>query len=149
MVSAVALANTILKKAFEEDVSVTPMKLQKLIYFVYRQCLQKYDIKILSDNFLVWQYGPVLQSVYDEFKSFRANKITRFAKDARNNVYVINESANAQLSNAINDVWNKYKYYDGVYLSSLTHQPGTAWKKAYDQCRDTLLVEDIKNENIN
>ena len=87
------------------------MKLQKLIYFVYRQFLQDYGKQILSDNFLVWQYGPVLQSVYDEFKSFRANQITRFAKDAKNNVYIVNESINKELSSVITDVWDKYKQY--------------------------------------
>ena len=148
MVSAIALANTILKRAFQEKISVTPMKLQKLIYFVYRKFLQDYGKPILSDNFLVWQYGPVLQSVYDEFKSFRANIITRFAKDANNNVYVVNESLNKELSSVITDVWDKYKQYSGIYLSELTHRQGTAWRKARERNDEILLLEDIKNEIV-
>ena len=146
MVSAIALANTILKRAFKENIPVTPMKLQKLIYFVYRQFLQDYGKQILSDNFLVWQYGPVLQSVYDEFKSFRANQITRFAKDAKNNVYIVNESINKELSSVITDVWDKYKQYSGIYLSELTHRPGSAWRKARERNDEILSIEDLKNE---
>ncbi len=77
-----AVCNTILKKSFIQGITVTPMKLQKLLYFVYRDYLQKYDRDLFSESFETWAYGPVLPSVYDEFKSFKASRITKFAKNA-------------------------------------------------------------------
>ena len=40
MLSTQIIANTILMLAFEEKISVTPMKLQRLIYFIYKDFLK-------------------------------------------------------------------------------------------------------------
>ena len=146
MVSANSLANTLLKKSFEENINITPMKLQKLIYFIYKRHLKNFNEKLFEEAFLVWRYGPVLASVYDEFKSFGSERITRFAKDANQNVYVINESA-TDIMESINEIWESYKNYDGVSLSIMTHQPGTAWSKAVNSHLNILCDEDIKNED--
>lgn len=70
MVSVQAFANTVLKKSFEELIQVSPMKLQKLLYFIYADYLKKTKEPLLSEKFQVWQYGPVLSSAYYEFKSW-------------------------------------------------------------------------------
>ena len=55
MISPQVLANTILKKAFEEDIPVTPMKLQKLVYFICREYMQNNDGEdLISEDFLAW-----------------------------------------------------------------------------------------------
>lgn len=148
MVSVTALSNTILSKAFSESTPVSPMKLQKLLYFIYRDYLQTYKVPLFSENFLAWRYGPVLRSAYDEFKSFGAKPITRFAKDANNNVFIIDEDSSVKLAKVINDVWNHYKHHDGISLSRLTHQNGTAWDNAVKTERPCLSDEDIMNEQI-
>lgn len=148
MISVQALSNTILKKSFDEDIPVSPMKLQKLIYFIYRDYLQSTGSPLFTEEFQTWQYGPVLRSVYDEFKTFKAKPITRFAKTANNEVYVINEAADEDLCASINNVWGKYKYGDGISLSKITHLEGSAWRKAYESQRLTLDDEDIKNDYV-
>lgn len=144
--SVQALANSILKKAFREQIPVTPMKLQKLIYFIYRDYLQKCNKPPFTEQFETWQYGPVLPSVYDEFKSFGSNKITKFAKDAQGDVYIVNESTSPALTHSINTVWNKYKAYNGIALSQITHKDGSAWSKAFESGELTLDVKDIMND---
>lgn len=146
MVSVQALANSILKRSFEESIVVTPMKLQKLLYFIYRDYLKNNHEPLFGENFQVWQYGPVLSSVYDEFKSFRASPIDRFAKDAQDRVFVINEKNVNEVGQSINRVWEKYKMKDGIELSKMTHEPGTAWDKAYKDERSYLKDEDILDE---
>lgn len=145
MASVQAVCNTFLVKSFTESVPVSPMKLQKLIYFAYRNYIKKTGRKAFNDSIQTWKYGPVVQSVYDEFKSFGKNTITQFAKDAQGKVYVVNESA-IELIKSINDVWNKYKCYSGIDLSKMTHEEGTAWSKAFHENRPFLDDEDIKNE---
>ena len=45
MLSTQIIANTILMSAFEEKISVTPMKLQRLIYFIYKDFLKTTEDK--------------------------------------------------------------------------------------------------------
>ena len=48
MVSSQVVANTILRSAFKEKVSISPMKLQKLMYFFFKEYAQKTGEKIFS-----------------------------------------------------------------------------------------------------
>jgi hypothetical protein len=146
MISVQALSNTILKKSFDENIPVSPMKLQKLIYFIYRDYLQNTGSPLFTEEFQTWQYGPVLRSVYDEFKSFKAKPITQFAKTANNEVYIINEAADQHVRESINRIWNRYKFKDGISLSQLTHMVGSAWRKAFEEDSPILKFEDIKND---
>lgn len=145
MASVRAICNSLLVKSFTESVQVSPMKLQKLIYFIYRDYLKKTGNKAFNDPIQTWKYGPVVQSVYDEFKSFGKKTITEFAKDAQGKVYIVDSSA-LELDKIIDDVWNKYKCYSGIHLSKMTHEEGTAWSKAFHEKRPFLDDEDIKNE---
>ncbi len=145
MASVQAVCNTFLLKSFTESdhMSITPMKLQKLIYFAYKDYLQKTGNKAFNDAIQTWKYGPVVQSVYDEFKSFGKNPIKRFARDAQDKVYIVNDKA---LNDSIDCVWNQYKSYTGIELSKITHEDGTAWSKAFDSHNPYLKDDDIKDE---
>jgi uncharacterized phage-associated protein len=59
---------------------VTSMKLQKLLYFACRDYLKKTGRELIPEKFAVWQYGPVLVSVYNQFQSFGSKPITEYAK---------------------------------------------------------------------
>ena len=149
MVSPLILANNILQRAFCDPIySVTPMKLQKLLYFVYKEYYQRYRQRLFSEEFLAWKYGPVLQSVYYEFKHFGASPITKFGKDANGDVLVVDEYKSPQIKEALDIVWTKYKCFSGINLSTLTHQQDTAWDKAIKAHRLTLDDEDIYAERL-
>lgn len=144
--SVQALANSILKRAFEERERITPMKLQKLLYFVYRDYLQTTGEPLFTEQFETWQYGPVLPSVYDEFKCYESNNIKKFARDAKGNVFVVDEDTPSELSKSIDKIWKKYRGYSGIELSEITHEDGSAWSKAFDAKKSVLDIEDIKND---
>lgn len=145
MISVQALANTILKKSFEEFCTVTSMKLQKLIYFIYADYLKRTGEPLFSERFEVWKFGPVVSSVYYDFKAFGAERITRFARDAAGKVSVVKlNGSDAAIS--IERIWNKYKQYNGTELSAMTHRVGTAWSKACDRKGKYLSDEDIRWE---
>ncbi len=143
MISVISLANTIIKLAQNEKINLSPMKLQKLLYYIYKEYLKRYNTPLFSDRFETWRYGPVIRSVYDEFKQYGSNSIEEYAKDTAGNAYVIKLDDNAGF---IMDVWNKYKYFGGIDLSLKTHQEGTAWDKAIKRHESTLRDEDILNE---
>ena len=120
MLSTQIIANTILMLAFEEKISVTPMKLQRLIYFIYKDFLKTTETNLFNEKFETWKYGPVLLSIYYEFGGFKSKPIDKFARDANGNVIVIDLNYDSQINESILKNWNKYKRLNGIELSKLT-----------------------------
>lgn len=150
MVTALNVGNNILKRAFAENIDITPMKLQKMIYFVYRDYLQLTERALFNERFETWKYGPVVRSVYDQYKKYGSNAIRDYAYESGEKYYyTVNEESSPAFKRVIDEVWNQYKSYDGIYLSSITHRPGTAWKKAYDIQCPYLSDKDIHEEGVN
>jgi uncharacterized phage-associated protein len=143
MISVIGLANTIIQLGNQEKIDITPMKLQKLLYFIYKRYLKYSGNPLFSNRFEAWKYGPVVRCVYDEFKQFGANPITKYAKNSEGKAPAVKMNKNAKF---IREVWDKYKYYDGIELSTITHQKGTAWDKAVKNGTYILEDKDIKNE---
>lgn len=146
MLSPQIIANTVLKLSFSQKIPVTPMKLQKIMYFIYKDYLKATSKKLFSDSFECWQFGPVLSSIYYEFKSFGGNPITKFARDSLGNVSVVDIDNASNIAQSIKRIWDKYKSYSGSELSRLTHSDGSAWNKAKEKKCINLVDEDIRIE---
>ncbi len=146
MVSALNVANNILQKGFSEDIDITPMKLQKLTYLVYKKFYQDTGLTLFQDKFEVWKYGPVVRSIYDAFKEYRGNAIKHYHREADGAILIVDENTSSSFKKALEAIWEKYKLYDGIPLSLMTHRKGTAWYKAAKR-EDTYLSDsDIKAE---
>lgn len=146
MLTALNVGNNILRRSFADNIDVTPMKLQKMIYLVYKQYYKQTQRPLFGERFEVWKYGPVIKSVYDEFKYKGANRIDVFAKEADGSVLIGNEDTSDPFRKALNSVWQRYRNIDGIRLSELTHRQGTAWYKAAKRGDLFLDDEDIANE---
>ncbi|HFU3983635.1 TPA: Panacea domain-containing protein [Streptococcus suis] len=146
MITAVDVANTFLAKAKEEKIDISPMKLQKLIYILYKVYLKNNDLKLFDEPFEVWQYGPVISSVYQIFKKYRSNRITNYHLNEDGTYNTVRFQHNPRFDEAFEFVWKKYKQLDGIYLSQLTHQPNTAWSKADKRGDIYLYDQDIHEE---
>ncbi len=146
VVTPVIIANNFIYRAIDEHRDMTPLKLQKLIYFLYKEYLQKTGKELFGERFETWKHGPVLPSVYYEFSSFGRNPITKFARDSQNNVKIVTEEG--VFKNTIDLVWSRYKGFSGEELSEKTHTVGSAWSIARDNKFTYLRTEDIKNEQV-
>ena len=145
LASTLPVANSILKRAFNEGVPVSPMKLQKLMYFVYKRYLKETGYALFDEDFEAWQWGPVLRSVYHSFKEYGADAIDEYASDGRKNAMLISDD-DVQFYDALNYVWKKYSGFSGWYLSQLTHKENTAWSKASSNNRLYISYKDIEEE---
>lgn len=57
--------------------NLTPLKLQKILYYVQANHLARnHGIPLFIDPIEKWQYGPVVPAVYHEFKDFGINHIS-------------------------------------------------------------------------
>lgn len=144
--SSTVLCNNILLRGMNNNEKITPMKLQKLMYFVCRDYTKRFNSSPISEQFEVWQYGPVLPSVYSEFKSFGANPITEFARDAQGNAFMVSERDNPDLAQIIDSVWAKYHSKSGIQLSQITHQSNSGWYRAYVENRPYITEGDMRSD---
>lgn len=75
MVEAIRIANYIIDRYTKQDVKITNLKLQKMLYYVQGYSLKKLNKKAFSSQIQNWPYGPVIPDVYFEFNSYRGNPI--------------------------------------------------------------------------
>lgn len=143
---ATVLSNNILFRGKKENIRISPMKLQKLLYYVCVKYVKATGEMPISEQFEVWQYGPVLPSVYEAFRRFGSNPITKYSKDANGYSYRVSEDNNPILRAAIETVWGKYKRKTGIELSKMTHQPNSGWYRAFSERREKITTEDMKND---
>lgn len=142
MVSAVSVCNSILKRSFDEKIDITPMKMQKLLYFVYKEYLKQTDCPLFEERFEAWKYGPVIDSVYQYLKKYKYNSIKNYVIcGGQTTAYIVKEEPGSIFSRVLDEIWNKYKTFDGIYLSKLTHSKDTAWYFAAQNKK--LYLEDI------
>lgn len=59
---------------------ISNLKLQKLLYYAYGCYLALYNKRLFNDSIVAWQHGPVVASVYHEYKENGANSIRNFEK---------------------------------------------------------------------
>lgn len=146
MITATILANNILRRSFEQASPISPMKLQKLLYFIYRDYLKRTGESLFPERFEVWKYGPVISNVYHEFKKAGSGPIVDYSKDSNGDSYLVSEPPGNILTAIIDENWNRYKNVNGIYLSEITHRTGTPWRKAYERGEPFLSEEDIRND---
>lgn len=144
--SPTMVANNILARSFEDRRLITPMKLQKILYFVASEYQKATGKPLLEEQFQTWAYGPVLYSVYDEFRPFAKAHIKRYARDAAGHTYALREDDDSALASALDRVWAATKTKSATYLSELTHAEGSAWDAAFQQDRPILDDADIRRD---
>src|SRR5947209_5672014 len=79
---AKAVANEFLSVAQQEGRGISPLKLQKLIYFANGWHLALRNDPLVNERFEAWQYGPVLRDLYLEFKLYGSKPIQKPAIEA-------------------------------------------------------------------
>lgn len=134
-----AVANEFLDLAWDQGKALTPMKLLKLVYFAQGWCLGIADRPLFDEDVQAWQYGPVVYSLYREFKEFGAEPIPRKARqmiwNSRGGLDMIEPDIEMEAQPEykafakafLAKIWGIYGGYSGIQLSNLTHEPGSPW----------------------
>jgi len=125
---ALELANYILGKYSNKE--ITPLKLQKLVYYVKSWSLVS-NIDLGEIKFYKWNFGPVNKEVYNAFKSFGKTVIQQ------NDSSISNYST--EIQEFINFIVENYIQFDAFTLSAMTHQE-EPWIKTKD---DEIISESL------
>jgi len=149
--SASDIANFMIACSFIEKIPLSPMKLIKLVYIAYGWGLVFLNQKLFNEDIEAWQYGPVIPSIYHEFKRFGKEAIDEMSismNEMTGDLWVnrINLKEGNNISKLLNLVWTYYRNYSAVELSDLTHQLGSPWDNAVktNGYRSVLNDDDIK-----
>jgi uncharacterized phage-associated protein len=115
---------------------LTPLKLQKVLYFAQGWHLAYHDVPLFEDPIEAWKYGPVVSSVYFAL-SFRAKNevITEPIKGhvVQDGVYSIGvpemKFPDGDDGEFMRSVWKSYSKKKAWELVSITHSKGSPWEQ--------------------
>jgi uncharacterized phage-associated protein len=144
-VSSKALANYLLDLAEAEGIPVSPMKLQKLVYYCQGWHLAIVGKPLIDEQVEAWKFGPVVETLFHEFKRYGKepieSKAIRFVKSDSEESFLGLESIVPSIDSECTDtmeadnakrvakkVWDVYKVYSAERLSNMTHKTGTPWE---------------------
>ena len=139
-----AVANYLLELGERDDVDITPMKMQKLVYYAHGWHLGITGEPLINEQIECWPYGPVVRSLFHAFKPFDSAPITAKATKLRarklgepsSGIFrtitpLINKDADAL--ETIDAAWNSYKGFSPIRLSNMTHAEGEPWRTVFDE----------------
>lgn len=160
-----------MKQTFFEDVndliaylytkvdSLSPLKLQKGLYFLYAYYSAMYGSKLDNEEaeitydlpselfpaeFEAWNYGPVIRSVYNERKAGEEN-YQEMARNFDPNQF-FNSDSKKEVQSFIDDLFAQINRASDFSLVDRSHED-KAWENAFSKGKSTIIPnEAIVNE---
>lgn len=140
------VANSILKKSFEEENYITPLKLNCMVYLLYSEYLYLTGEKLFNEFFEKTKFGPVVPSIYSKFGTLKNNVITRYAKDANDRIMFVR---NDKFEECVSHIWEKYKNFSDDTILFYVESGVAVSNKQYGELlsdSDILQAEIYRNE---
>ena len=137
---AKAVANYLLELAENDGKPISPLKLQKLVYFAHGWHLAIKGEPLLTDCVEAWEWGPVIPDPYHEFKDFGNGSINRRATQwlmRQGKIRVTQPTidscddaeANESTKALLKKIWAVYGRFTAIQLSNMTHEDGSPWDR--------------------
>jgi uncharacterized phage-associated protein len=122
-------AKTLLLEASKSGISITNLKIQKLLYLAHGLLLARTDSALVSETFQAWKYGPVIESLYHQLKVFGPDAIS--ANDTFVKYWSPLPEFATDANKAISDVLAQFGNLSSRALVNLSHDPNGPWQLAY------------------
>ncbi len=162
---AAAIANYFLDLADRDETGLDPMKIQKLVYFGHGWHLAIKNEPLIRERVEAWEYGPVIPSLYGQFKKFgngpikeRAFKIEFEGLKFKSRIASLEQQADERTNEftrpLLDRIWAIYGNYSGIQLSNMTHADGSPWaitiaarpRERHLVIDDELIKQDFKKQ---
>ena len=102
---------------------ISNLKLQKLLYYAQGASLALFDKPLFPEPIEAWLHGPVVPTLYYEYKQYNASAIPR-PQD------VDFERYDAETIALLNEVYSTFGQYSAWKLANMTHEE-TPWLEVY------------------
>ena len=119
---------------------VTPLALQKILYFIQGLFFSKYGTPLFNNDCEAWVHGPVYAEIYDMFSNFRYDPIDdpRFELLKGKSV-----NLDEKEREVVDLVVNTFGIYGGKTLERITHK-----EKPWKDAREGYSENEPSNEEI-
>lgn len=133
----------------------THLKLEKLVYLCYAEYLVDTKKKMFIDRIKAYKYGPVVKSVYEQYKhkygdlkdenttDIESLKDIELAVQSR----ILFAKDGLEIQTSIEKTLDKYGEKTASQLVDITHRDGSPWSKAVKKSFMGIAV-DITDEEI-
>jgi uncharacterized phage-associated protein len=145
--SAKSIANQFLNLANQTGENLTPMKLQKLVYYAHGWYAGLTKNRLINEEIEAWKFGPVIPSLYHQFKQYGASPIEKKATECIGfTLTEVEPPINYEINQFIKNIWDAYGGFTAIKLSDMTHAPDSPWDKTFK--KSTTINCDIPFELI-
>ncbi|NQZ59284.1 MAG: SocA family protein [Lentisphaeraceae bacterium] len=134
MHTAKDIAASLIEFGNESGGAISPLKIQKLLYYAQGWHLALAGQALFSDDIEAWDHGPVCADVYTQFKQYGWNAIPT---PANQDVNTLTDTAKAFIAK----IWKAYGHYSGKALEEMTHIE-SPWKDSYDGTHGKVIPLD-------
>ncbi len=144
--TSIDIASYIIKKADEQENTLTPMQVIKLVYLCHGWMLALNNRPLISEPIEAWQYGPVIRDLYEKVKGFGSSPIpcALFTSAANQS-----ESFSQEEIDLMDEVMDKYSGFSGIALSRMTHAPDTPWSNTWlVNKRNAIISNDLIEDHF-
>ena len=130
--SAIDISNYIIDKCNKENIFINNLKLNKLLYFVQKEHLKKYNRILFIEELLPYRYGASVENVYRVFKYYGRDNIN----EPIDKLIDINEESKEIIDSTI----LKYKDCKPMEMVILSRKE-ESYKKAIKEKSNIIKIE--------
>lgn len=115
---------------------ISPLKLQKILYFAQAVFLSIKSSPLFEDEILAWKYWPVIESIYRTFKS---NWSTPLKKED-----ILNEEFKSIIEEdkkLLDEIYKEFWKYSAWELVDITHNH-KPWKESFEDWKNNIISKD-------
>lgn len=140
--NSLSVAKYILSK-----IKCTHLQLEKLVYLCFADYLCSTGKALFDDTIYAFKFGPVVKTVYEEYKKYRGETITiepiesKYEMPLRSLISFAEDGHEKLLS--IDKTLEKYGCYSAIQLVEITHTDDSPWKRTYDGTYHKIIPFDI------
>ena len=130
-----AVANFVLDFCEARGRRITNLSLQKIVFFCHVWSLIRFGKPLVRHQFEAWQFGPVLQYLYREFREFDNQPIVGRAKktDPRTgNSTIVNYVLDNETEELLSRVVDFYSLLTPADLVQMSYATGGPWDKVWN-----------------
>ena len=120
MNKALNIARYVINYCNDRNIEITNLKLQKLLYFIQANFIIEINEFCFGENFIAWEYGPIILTIYNEFKKYGRDNIPKF-EGQLNEIYH---------KDIIDAVLQEISQKDPFELVKISHKQ-SPWQDAY------------------
>ena len=140
MLNAKRVARYLLAMAEEDDggENLSNLKLQKLLYYSQGAHLALHGEPLFDDAIKAWQHGPVVPSVWHDYKGYGSSEITEDIDEDFSDFP-------AEVQETLAEVYDVFGQFSAWKLRNMTHEE-TPWQAAWAKGSGSTITQDSMRE---